>query len=516
MVMKRAKDNPDGIAFSWFDKDEKIVITYREFAEDVILASGKISALLKHDNTNIGLIGINSYPWLVLFIATQCSKNVSVLLDKDMDAEEMADVAQRMDIPLILTDKTCEKKTTSPVVQSLGIESVLFEEVFSKGDNGSAASKEVNIPDGFGSLNDDDTACIFLTSGTTGKRKGVILSHKNIAADINGSCRLFVLKGDALALLPFHHSFGLIVAVWMVFNYNYPVYISQGLRFIVKELALTKPQTLMLVPLYVETFRKQILMAVKKGGKEQEFAYGMNLAKTQYAGEQFVSVRRQLFKDVLSFFGGNLEYIICGGAALDPFYVQEYRCFGIEILNGYGTTECSPVAAVNRNHYRKDGTVGIPLPQTQVKASDDGEILIAGDHVMKGYYKDPAETGAALKDGWYHTGDLGSVDADGFITLTGRNKNLIILANGENISPEELEEKLLRIAGIDEVMVSCESNELVAQIYSKEADDAVKESIQSGVDGLNRNLPMYKRINRVTFREQEFKKTTTQKIIRWQ
>lgn len=167
-----------------------------------------------------------------------------------------------------------------------------------------------------------------------------------------------------------------------------------------------------------------------------------------------IDLRRKLFSSVREAFGGRLEYIICGGAALDPPYVREFRSWGIEILNGYGTTECSPCVAVNRNLCHKDGTVGLPLPDVEVEAAPDGEIRVRGDIVMLGYYKDPEATASVLQDGWYATGDLGYLDGDGFLTLTGRKKNLIILSNGENVSPEELETAFSRDSGVREVLVT--------------------------------------------------------------
>ena len=227
-----------------------------------------------------------------------------------------------------------------------------------------------------------------------------------------------------------------------------------------------------------------------------------------------IDLRKRLFREVLASFGGNLEYIICGGAPLDARYVKEFRSFGIEILNGYGTTECSPVAAVNRNHYHKDGTVGLPLPDSEVRIAEDGEVLIRGDHVMLGYYHDEESTKAVLRDGWYATGDLGGLDEDGFLTLYGRKKNLIVLSNGENVSPEELEERLYRIDGIEEVLVSGEDGVIAAEIYASPQTEEVKKEIDIAVSSLNRTLPAYKRIVRLRFRDTPFEKTTTRKIKR--
>lgn len=501
MVKRKAGEQAEDVAFAWFEGNIKHTVTYRTFAEHVC-ASAELIETLSDRGSHIGIMGENSYEWLVIFMAIIFSGNVAVVFDKDMSEEELYDTADRMDLALMLADSACGEKSravlTNTKVQSF--ESCLCIKTPDK------KAEDFRVDD------IDAVCCIFLTSGTTGKRKGVMLSHRNIAADINGSCRLFVLEGDTLAVLPFHHAFGLMVAVWMVFHYGHTVFISKGLRRIQKEMLLAKPQTMMLVPLFVESFWKQIRQAAKKN------VLGVSV------------------KDM---FGGNLEYIICGGAPLNEFYVKEYRNFEIEILNGYGTTECSPVAAANRNHYHRDGTVGLPLPGSAVKISNEGEVLVFGEHVMTGYYNEPVETMEVLRDGWYYTGDLGKIDGDGFITLTGRKKNLIILSSGENIAPEELEEKLIRIDGIDEVIVSSDQNGLVAEIFSKSACDDTradhinvvgmkadntkadntkagdtKEAIREAIERFNKEMPMYKRITRIVFRNEEFPKTTSQKIKR--
>ena len=507
MLVQKIESNPNGIAFAWYKKDSVYQKTYLQFGKDVVKTADDLR-MAGCGSCNIGIIGMNSYGWLVLFMAIILSGNTVVPLDKDMTKEELRDVLVRMDIRRIAIDKRFEDAFNA---QKLKVDCLSFlpdcdhdfvcrrnkedvgnqessryqKDIRNQGEKDITRSlREVNI-------NSSVPACIFLTSGTTGKRKGVVLTNENIAADINGSCRLFELKGNTLAILPFHHAFGLIVAVWMVFHYGYTVYISQGLRWIRKELLLVKPQTMMLVPAFVNTFYKQIEKL--SCSRTDPLASGKTLAE--------------------AVFGDKLEYIICGGAFLDEQYVKSYRAFGIEILNGYGTTECSPVAAVNRNHYHKDGTVGLGLPDTKISVSEDGEILIAGKHVMKGYYNDPDATSEVLKNGWYYTGDLGYIDDDGFIKLTGRKKNLIILASGENISPEEMEEKLLHFNDINEAVVYADERGIVAEVFTELKDGAI-ENIKSEIEGLNKTLPMYKRIIDVHFRETPFLKTTSGKIIK--
>lgn len=515
MVDVKTAKIPNQTAFGWFEGDKEIKRTYREFQEDM----EKIAVYLilrGFDRAHLALIGENSYKWLCVYMAIACTRNVAVVLDKDMPDEEILDVLERMDAKTIFaSDALFTLKKRSGLTEH-GEEWKSFSDLEKESDTIRETEPEKwnKAYETYKALtiSPEDTASIFLTSGTTGKRKGVMLSHKNIMADINGSSRLFIPRGQVLVVLPFHHAFGLVVALWMVYNYEYPSYINSGLRRITKELALAKPQTMMMVPLFVETFHKQIWATARKQGKEKTLRTAMKIS--DFLLKFGIDLRKKFFKDIQNTFGGNLEFIICGGAPLDPMYVKEFRSFGVEILNGYGTTECSPCASVNRNDYKKDGTIGVSLPDVQFKVADDGEVWIKGDIVMQGYYKDPEATAAVLKDGWYATGDLGHIDEDGFITLTGRKKNLIILASGENVSPEELEEKLLRDPLIEEVIVREENGEIAAEIYNSQLSDETKSEIEKSVERFNKTIPMYKRITKIHFRDTEFEKTTTKKIKR--
>ena len=346
-----------------------------------------------------------------------------------------------------------------------------------------------------------------------------MLSHENIAEDINSSCKLFVLKGNTIAVLPFHHAFGLVVAVLMVLNYGYTIYINKSLKTIQKDLQIAKPQTMFLVPLFVETFHKQIWINAKKEGKEKQLQRMMKIS--DFLLKVGIDVRKKVFASVRNAFGGATEYIICGGAPLGIKYVQEFRSLGIEILNGYGTTECSPCAAVNRNHYHKDGTVGVGVPDIDVKISDSGEVLIKGPIVMQGYYNDVDSTDEVLDEGWYKTGDLGYLDDEGFLTLTGRCKNLIILSNGENVSPEELEADFQKYDEVQEVLVYEENGIIIADIYPNEEyrkkmeDDALQEHFDKICKEINRKRPLYKQVGKVVLRYSEFEKNTSRKILRY-
>lgn len=519
MVKLKTETKPEQAAFAWFDRaGELSAVSYKRFARETE-AVGEWLLHNGYGGKHIALLGPNSYEWLVIFLAVVNSGGVAIAADKDMSGEELSYALSLAEADAVFCAESCLKTLTAVNSQIPAFSIDRMKEYASLGETlleaGNKAFEELK-------LDVDAPAAIFFTSGTTGKRKAVMLSHRNMAADINGSCALFVLEGNTYEVLPFHHAFGLIVGVWMVFHYGYTTYLSLSQKRIKKELALVKPQTMMLVPLYVETFHKQIWNEAKKNGKDAALRNAIRLSGGLC--RLGIDLRKKLFKEIREFFGGELTYIICGGAPLDPKYVRAFRNFGVEVLNGYGTTECSPVVAVNRNFCHKDGSVGLPLPGTEVKISEEGEVLVGGEHVMLGYYHDEEATAEAIKDGFYGTGDLGEIDKNGFITLYGRKKNLIILSNGENVMPEELEQKLSDIEGIDEVLVSGNEGVIRAEIYGEEIARALKndpekaetlkKEVEGRIDQLNRKLPAYKKISAVAFREEEFEKTTTRKIKR--
>lgn len=507
LLLLKVKNQPEDVAFAFWKKKngayrELIEKTYAEFYNEALSLAGTLSAK-GFKGVNIGILGDNSYEWLVSYMAIILSLNTAVLFDKDMSAEEIKELIRKTDTEaLFISDKYKERLAASGTDK---INVFLLEEI--KYDSTAYVPEEPDT---------DKPCCIFFTSGTTGGRKAVMLSQKNIVFDIKGSCRLFKLEGNTYAVLPFHHAFGLIVGVLMVFHYGHTVYIGSGLRYIKKEMAEAKPQTMMLVPLFVESFCKQISDTARREGRDKKLRLVRTLSDMLL--RLGIDLRRYLFKEVLAFFGGRLEYAICGGAALDISFVKDLRSFGIEVLCGYGITECSPCVSVNRNDRHKDGTVGLPIPGSYIRIENDGEVLIHGEHVMMGYYGDDAGTKEALTpDGWYHTGDIGNLDEDGFLTVTGRKKNLIILSNGENVSPEELESTLMRIEGIKEVLVSEDKGQIKAEIVLSPTDRGKKAAyalIEKEVEELNRTLPPYKRITKTVFREKEFEKTTTMKIKR--
>ena len=472
MISKMSGKNGDYPAFVCEENGERTVHTYRCFASDV---KSRAAALKEQGHTCIGIVCRLGYETIVEIFAANLAGLQVVMLSPALSGDQIQNLIMRMDIDCL----------------------------YGRQGHFDFAS----------GVHDGSDRILFFTSGTGGRRKPVMLSHRNIASDINGSCQLFVLEGDTYTVLPFHHAFGLIVGVFMVYYYGQETFINKNLRTISKALVTEKPHTMFLVPLFVEAFHKQIWRAADKQKSTAKLKAAMALSDQML--KTGLDMREKFFASVLTPFGKNLKYIICGGASLDPFYVKEFRSWGIEILNGYGMTECSPVVSVNRNLHHKDGTVGLGIPEAEFKTAEDEELLIRGPFLMKGYYKDPEITAEAItEDGWYHTGDLGYVDDEGFIHLTGRKKNLIILNTGENISPEELEADVQLDPGVNECLVYEENGKIVVEIFPEEDFMGNATYFDKLIKKINHPRPAYKHMTEIRLREEEFPKNSTHKIIR--
>ncbi|MCD8161700.1 MAG: AMP-binding protein [Clostridiales bacterium] len=522
-LLEQKRDRyPNDIAFRWMEGRKTLrEKTCLEFYQDVQRGAACLMRA-RIQGRHIALMGENSYLWLVAYFAIVLTGNVAVLIAKDAGNLEVVQLMRQSDTDLLIYSPQCEAKATF-CKQTFGRK----VRCFSLEDAPRALEKGQKYLNrgryNFEALETDpDALCtIFFTSGSTGFSKGVVLSQTNMVSDINYAVQNFVPGGPTMAVLPFHHAFGLVTSVMMPIHYHVPIFICGNLANFMREVPIAKPQILFLVPLFVETFSKTIWRTAEKQGQAKKLLSGMRLSDA--LRKVGVDRRRELFDDVLSKFGGNLEYIICGGAPLDPRYVKEFRSLGIEILNGYGITECSPVLAVNRNHWVCDGSVGQVPPGVQIKIDNpdrkgEGEICVDSRVVMLGYYNDPDATAQVMEGPWFHTGDRGYLNKDGFLFITGRKKNLIILSNGENVSPEELEQYVARISEVGEVVVYERDGKITAEVYPEESDlprQEVARRIQKKLEKMNATLPACKHVQKLVVRETPFEKTATAKIKRY-
>lgn len=504
-----------------FHQGEKIIRkSFIDYAKDVRNLSSYFYKNYK--KKHIAVCGENSYEWLVTFMAIVISGNVCVPIDRDADAPLLKKLLRAADC-----DTLFYSEKYLPFVKDLSLKAEFKAEPLENTSEKITLGQKLqeSIPQATKThtanqksqttkyytphqVKKDDLAVIFFTSGTTGANKGVCLSENNIMSDIYGASSIYIPGGNTVNVLPFHHSFGLVTAILMPEYYGCETYICSSLKYFTKAMQLIHPETIFVVPAFIEAFYRQIWKTARKEHMDKKLKAALSVTSgLKHIGLDF---RRTVAKKILNEFGGELKHIICGGAYLDPFYVKWFRKIGIEVLNGYGITECSPVLSVNRNNYHKDGTIGIPCRGAEIKIID-GEICAKGEMVMLGYY----ENGKILPPGdYFHTGDFGFIDSDGFVHITGRLKNTIILSNGENVSPETIESELLKDKGVREAVVYGENGGISAVIFPEEdriGDEIYFENLRKRY---NYNRPASRKLAKISLRTTEFVKNSSQKIIR--
>lgn len=521
-VEQPAQNTPDKVCYRFRRGKTVEAVTCRKFYEDVRALGND---LIRHRirNQHIAIIGENSYQWIVTFLAIVTTGNVAVLIPKDSSDTEVSTMLFQTDTRIIIYSKGCERSVKyCKEVYGRKLHQYEMERLEQRIVRAQTALlKMPSFYDGF-TTDPETTAAIFFTSGSTGFSKGVMLSQRNMCSNIVTTLEHFNVRGPVMSVLPYNHAFGLVSIGLMPLWNGCEVFICSKLANFMREIVIAKPKMLGAVPLFVETFSKTIWRTAAKEGQEKKLRRGMALSDGML--KLGIDKRKELFGAVLSKFGGELEVIISGGAPLDPKYIKEFRSLGIEIINGYGITECSPILIANRNTVHRDGSIGLPLPQVEMKLSDKdekgiGEITVRGPGVMQGYYKEQQATDQVIdKDGWFYTGDLGYVDEDGFVFVTGRKKSLIILANGENVSPEELEQLVSRIPEVNEVVVYAADNAITAEVFPEETElspEALKKRLEKEIQKLNAKLPNHKHIQKLIVRATEFEKTATRKIKRY-
>lgn len=524
---KDFKDMINNVAQQWgyetafkYNRDgKKYEITFSAFKKDVE-ALGSYLMNKGYFGKKVALVGENSYEWIVTYFAVANSGNIILPIDKELKANEISVLLNRSETDLFVYSKA-KQKTADEIIDigdytGKAICFTEFDDICREGRN--------LIADGFKDYIDyeidpEALCAIIYTSGTTGDPKGVMLSQKNLIMDAYLSISCMKIPRDTVVILPINHTFGFMASILCQIWMGYCVFINSSLKMVVKDIQEAKPGHISMVPLFLENIYKNIWKTAEKQGKAKALK---NAVKVSNALRKVgIDMRKKLFKSVIDGLGGNLEMIISGGAPISDEYMKGFDDFGITVINGFGITECSPIVALNRVEAVKYGTVGNPIPEVQVKIVDpnengEGEIWVKGDIVMMGYYNNEEATAEVIKDGWFNTGDMGKIIDGNFIVITGRKKNLIILANGKNVYPEELEYLISKIDNVTEVLVYEENEQITAEIYSdaEENREAVRESIKEGVKALNETLASYKQIRKIKFRSAEFEKTTTKKIKR--
>ena len=528
MIETSAQLYGENVAFRQkFDrKGEFECITYRQALED-INALGTALISLGYRGKRIAVSGANGYYWAISYLAVVCGVGVVVPLDKELPENELSQLTKDAEVSLVLCAENMENKFPK-------IKKYTFEEgipkLIEKGkkllEKGDRSYLDVEIVR-------DEMSILLFTSGTTGISKGVMLSHGNIVEDLMASPT--VLKVNPwdifFSVLPLHHTYECTCGFLMPLYKGASIAYCQGLKYMQKNLAEVKPTMFLAVPAIFELLDKKIWQSIRAKGKENQVRSLMKLSRA--AHKMGLKTFDKAFEDIRAVFGGNMRMLIVGGAAINPDILQDFRDFGITALQGYGLTECAPMGALSPDLYPKNKSVGRAFPGFDIKIVDKdengtGEICLKGGNVMLGYYKNPEATAEVIKDGWYYTGDLGYLDKEGYLYITGRKKNVIITKNGKNVFPEELEYYLSNIPFVASSMVFSidakggEDITIVASVYpDKEALDPdlskedITELLWNEVDKINESLPYFKKIKKLVVRDNDFDKNTSNKIKRF-
>ena len=455
---------------------------------------------------HIAILGPSSAAWLAAYFAVLSAGRVIVPLHDGMQRQELAECLALSGCGMLLYDERRREIAEALSRAVPGLQILELHALIEKLRN----EENTFLPE----LKSEAVAAMYFTSGTTGKPRCVMLTHRNMGSQISGVTASIPLSESdvGLSLLPLSHTFEMMTYVAGALHCGGTLYLNESMRTVKKNLREKRPTILVCVPLILQTLHKEILNTARKQGELEKLRRALRLnAGAQRVG---LDMSKQLFGELRFLLGGRLKTIICGGAALDAELIRFFKALGIEVLQGYGITECSPVVSVNRPGKNVIGSVGRPLPCCEVRILDR-EICVRGDSVSPGYYNDSEATAESFRDGWFHTGDLGRLDRKGNLYFEGRIKNLIILANGENVSPEELEEKLYQAEGILDAVVYEKSGKITAELF---VDRALIPDLAAAwriVSPVNRSLALYKQIAEVVLRETEFEKTATRKIKRY-
>lgn len=525
-------------------------ITYKEFARQVnAIGTSLINLGLK--DKRIAVISENRYEWGLAYLSVVCGTGIIVPLDRALPENEIRSLIERSEVEVIIYSKKYDEIMKR--VREDGISKLKYyiSMDLEKEENKVLSLKGL-LKNGEKLLNDGDKrfveakidaekmSIMLFTSGTTSVSKAVALSHKNLCTNIQDIASMFDIGPDDmfLSFLPLHHTFESTV------GFLYPIYAGaciaycDGVKHLVENIKEYEVTAMISVPILFENMYKKVIRGITKQGKLEKFQKGLKISKflRKYLR---IDVRRKIFKDIHSLLGGKVRLFINGAAALDPEVEQGFNDIGINMAQGYGLTETSPVLAAGNGDpkYSRIGSVGKEFPSVQVRIDEPdengiGEIIAKGDSIMLGYYGNEEATKEAIIDGWFHTGDLGYIDQDGYIFITGRKKTVIVLKNGKNIYPEEIEALIGRIDGVKESFVygvpannndEKESKinaeivydeERIKEILGNVDEVEIKNYMWEHVKEINKTMPPYKYIREISVTKEELIKTTTQKVKR--
>ena len=534
---------PDCVAFTIKNKNGKNVsykkITYKELNEDInAFGTALLSIGLK--GKRVAIIGKNRYEWILSYVTILNGVGIAIPLDKGLPEQEIITSLQRSKADVIIFEENMAdlmKKIKDENITNLktfilmdNIEKYDFLNIPKLIEKGKEEVKKGNKEYIDSEIDNNKMSVILFTSGTTSLAKAVMISHRNIASNV-AALRYeqpFCSTDTNIAFLPFHHMYGSTCILLMISAGVNNVF-CDGLRHIQENLKEYKVSVFVCVPLILEAMHKKIMNTIDKTGQRKKFEFGKKLSKALL--KVGIDVRRKIFKTVLDELGGEVRAVISGAAALNKQVAEDFNAFGIYTVEGYGLTETAPVVAGENIHTMGHNSVGKPLCNVEVKIEDPneegiGEIVVKGPNVMLGYYENEEDTKAVLKDGWFYTGDLGYYNKKGYLCIAGRQKSVIVLKNGKNIYPEEIETLINTLPYVEESMVFGypKGDDLIISakiVYNKEyfkntSKEDIEDRVWKDIKDINKELTIFKHIKKIIVTDEPMIKTTTAKVKRFE
>ena len=534
-------------------KEDYITVTYREFYDDVCAFGTSLLNLLNLKDKRVIIVGETQYGWYVSYMALLCGGITAVPVDRELPYQEFENIVRRSKVSAIIysskkaddvekiktnvpeVEYFIEMKSTKPLSEKdVGVNSLI--------DLGKNLIKSGNDDYKNIRINPDDFKILFWTSGTTSNSKGVMLCNRNLAENINAiTAYVKVYPTDRFfSVLPLHHCYESTIGFLYPLSQGVSIAVCEGLRYIVPNLQECHPTIILSVPLLAENLYKKINEKIVKSKKDK--LVNTMIGVTNALKVTGIDIKRKVFKDIYDNLGGNIRIIVSAAAPIDKKVGKWLEDIGLLFLQGYGLTETAPISALTPDYKSCVGSAGLPIVQSKIKVLDpnergEGEILIKTPTLMLGYYEMEEETKKVIdKDGYFHSGDVGYIDEEGFIYLTGRSKNVIVTQNGKNIYPEEIEMQLEKIDEIKEVMIygkkpeegsKKEEKELIItarvfpnydkikELHGEKTSDEIYDILWNKIKEVNKTLTSYKAIKCLEIKETEFEKTSTMKIKRY-
>lgn len=542
MLEKAVREAGWKTAFRYKSGDKVVRVTYREFVEQTEELGAALDAA-GFGSSTIACIGENSYPWVLTYLTVLQSDGVFVPIDKELPFADICHILNESESSVVFYSKKFEELFVENVDKIPGVRMfVRFDPAETPTSGSPSTDPEALLPDArfrsFRRLLQSGQPCLQMpcsarsrdehalkmlvyTSGTTGSSKGVMLSEHNLVSSVYYGMQVSTVYDTCLSVLPYHHTYEAVSGILVSLHKHAAICINDSLKNVLKNMQLFRPSYIYLVPAFAESFYTGIMRNVKAGGKEE--AFGKLIRISGALRRIGIDLRKVFFKKIHASFGGRLRKIVCGGAPIRPEIGKFFDDIGISLINGYGITECSPLVCANNDYFNDYHTAGLKLPciEWRIDSPNEegiGEICVKGDIVMLGYFKQPEQTAEVLKDGWFFTGDYGYINRHEQLVITGRKKNIIVLSNGKNIYPEEIEGYIQGLDYVSEVVVRGVQNSygeevaLLAEVFLN--TDKNKKDVLKDIHSACRELPAYKHISDVIIRSEEFVKTTSRKIRR--